>query len=324
MIKRIIALLAVGFACTAQANVAGAVDEFRGKTFTIVVPYAAGSMTDIIARTVSKAVTDQTGINTVVVNRGGAFGTIGARQVAESTDGLTLCLCDGSNVYTNKLLGVANAVDIDALKIVTAVSNGYTTLTVPANSPFNTPQELVEFLKKNPEKSIYSNSGSVMALQSGNFLNRAGVTGKIESLTLKGDIDIQQIVIRGDVTFSFMSVASSKMLRDAGKLKVLATDFDTRTQLFPDTPTLTEIFGGNALTSFHALFVSSSVPESTRQKLNLIWARAVESEDVKAMLIKQDRQKLGYNLPDSEKFFKSQLDFTSKLIERSKKDIVIQ
>ena len=304
--------------------VSSATEEFKNKTFTIVVPYAAGSQSDIVARTVSKVVTDQTGINTVVINKGGAFGTIGARYVADSTDGLTLCLCDGSNVYTNRLLNVSNAVDIDQLKIVAAVSNGYLALVVPSNSPFNTVQELVAFLKKSPEKSIYSNSGSVMALQSRNFLNRAGVNGKIESLTLRGDVDIQQIVVRGDVTFSFMSVASSKMLQDSGKLKVLAVDFDTRTAMFPKVPTLTEIYGPRSLTSFYALYVSSNVPEPTRKKLNTIWVNAINSTEVEQLLSKQDRQKLGYNIEKSEEFFKKQLEFTSKLIENDKKDLTLQ
>jgi tripartite-type tricarboxylate transporter receptor subunit TctC len=298
--------------------------EFKNKTLTIVVGYGPGSISDIMARAAAKAVTEQTGINTVVVNKAGAFGTIGANFVADSTDGLTVCLCDGSNVYTNKLLNVPNSVDIGRLKIVTAISNGYTVLVAPSGAPYNTVQELVAHIKQNPQKAIYANSGTVMALQARNFLRRAGIQENIEAITLRGDPDLQQILLRGDVLFGLLSVTSSKTLGDAGKLKILAIDFDTRRDTFSKTPTLTEIYGPSALTSFHGMYVSDKVSDETRKKLNTVFVNAFKSPELQTLLEKLDRQILRYDIPNSEKFFKTQLDYTTNLINTQGRDLILQ
>ena len=284
---------------------------------TIVIPYAAGSATDNLGRALSAIVTEQTGIITIVVNKPGAAGTIGARMVAESNNESTVLFTEQTTVYTNKLLKLPNSIDINRLKIVTAVSNGYTVLVVPKKSPFNTVQELINFIKHNPEKSIYAGAGMTQIMQSKNLFTRAGITDNIDSILSKNLSDIQSMLIREDITFAFLPLSYSLALRDADKLKILAIDFDTRSTLFPNIPTISEIYGPFSFTSWHGIYISNNVPESIRRKLNTIWKNAVNSPEFAKILQEQDRVKLGYSVKNSEKFFNEQLDYTIKLIDKN-------
>jgi tripartite-type tricarboxylate transporter receptor subunit TctC len=290
---------------------------------TIIVPYVAGSSTDNLARSLSVIVTEQTGISTIVINKTGAAGTIGARMVAESTDESTVLFTEQSSVYTNKLLKLPNSVDIDQLKIVTAISNGYTVLVVPKSSPFNTIQELIDFIKHNPTKSIYAGAGMNQIIQSKNLISRAGITNNIEYVLTKNLSDIQSMLIREDITFAFIGQQMAISLSNANKLKILAIDFDTRSTLLPYIPTISEIYGPSSFTSWHGLYVSSNMRESTRSELNTIWNNAVNSSEFTKILQDQDRVKLGYSVKHSEKFFNEQLIYTIKIIDKNK-DLIIE
>jgi tripartite-type tricarboxylate transporter receptor subunit TctC len=290
---------------------------------TIVVPYPTGTVADNLARTLSNIITEQTGISTLVINKAGAAGTIGAKMVAESKSESTVLFTDQATVYTNRLLKLPNSIDIDQLKIVTAVSNGYTVLTVPYDSPFNTIQELMYFIRRNPEKSIYGAAGIIQIIQSKNLLHRADITDGVESILMRSQPELQSSIIRGDITFAFLSQVNAISLSNANKLKILAIDFDTRSRLLPSTPTTSEIYGPAPFTSWHGIFVSSNVQESTRQELNTIWMNAIDSPKFIKILHEQDRVKLGYTIADSEKFFNEQLNYTIKMIDNNK-DLINQ
>jgi tripartite-type tricarboxylate transporter receptor subunit TctC len=282
--RRLLALIAA--ACAAAAPTAFASD-WPAKPITWVVPFAPGGSTDVVARVVGQQVGTALKQPVVVDNRPGAGGTIAVGAVAKAPpDGYTLI---GGTISTHainatlfKNLSYDPLKDFEPIALIGHVPNA---LMVNPALNVNTVQELVAFLRKNPDKASFASSGAGTSTHlTGEML--ADLIGvKMTHVPYKGSPQALQDVVAGNVPFLFDQLTAGLPLAKAGKLKLLAVTSPKRSSLAPEVPTLAEAgIAGLDLVSWQAVYAPRGTPKDVVQKLNDEVVKALRQPEVKAKL----------------------------------------
>ena len=209
----------------------------------IVVGYPAGGTGDMIGRMVADHYASSLGQPVLVENRPGAGATIAAASVARaSADGYTLLLSTSSDSTTSPLrmgdkLQYSVQRDLTPVSLLVLVPN---VLTVPANSPFKSADDLVRYAKANPGKLSFASfgNGSSAHVAAEMLKSMAGI--EATHVPYRGSPDAVLGLISGDVDFFFDTVVSAAPQVKAGKVRMLAVTTATRVPIAPDVPTLQE------------------------------------------------------------------------------------
>src|SRR5215813_3592934 len=213
---------------------AQAQDKFPSKPVRILVPYAPGGATDIVARIVGEQMRQALGQNFVVENKPGAFGILAIEEMARSRpDGYTLQV---GNVSTNAIAPVivANKFKINYERDVVPVTN---LIDVPAflvvtttNFSVKDVKELIDYAKKNPGKLRYGTvgAGSYPHYDMAYFAKKAGDLDMIAIHNKNGASGVINDMVSGDTQAAFLNVASTAAMIKAGTLKPLALVNDKR------------------------------------------------------------------------------------------------
>ena len=234
-------------------------DKYPGKSVRIIVPFSAGSGTDIVARVFADHMTRVTGQGFVVDNRQGADGIIGSEAIARATpDGYTLGVVPASPMTMNPAL---YALPYDPLKDFVAVANfaslGFVLAVNPA-VPAKTVQELIAYAKANPGKLNYA-AGSTVVHIAGEWFKIATGTD-IVAIPYKGTAPQVTAVLANEVSMTFdpyLGVAHIK----SGRMRPLAVTSAKRSSALPDVPTLDEAgIKGLVVETWIGLFAPAATP----------------------------------------------------------------
>jgi tripartite-type tricarboxylate transporter receptor subunit TctC len=284
-------LLAVLFCALAALPVA-AQDAYPGRAVKILVPYAPGGATDIIARIVAAKLTDSLGQTFLVENKPGANGNLALEAAAKSApDGYTLFVGNVStnaineNVYASQLAirpsrdltGVTKLVEIPHIVVANA------------SFPPSSIAELIVAAKKEPGKINFASVGvgSYPHLDMERFLRAAGI--QMTHVPYKGGAgQVIPAMIGGEVQVGFFNLASLLPHIKSGRLKALAVVPAERLAELPDVPTLAEQgYPGIGTNAWQGMFAPAATPKPVVQKLYQSVARALGSPEMKADLSKK-------------------------------------
>ncbi|OYW55110.1 MAG: LacI family transcriptional regulator [Azorhizobium sp. 32-67-21] len=269
------ALLGVALSTTAFA--AG----YPDRPVTIVVPFPAGGASDSTARFLTPKMGEVLGQPVVVDNKPGANGGTGASHVAKApADGYTL-LVGSIGVYSiNPALypNLAYSPQKDFDLLTQAVRTPNVLVTSP-NFPANTVKELVEYLKKNPNKVTFASSGigSSDHLTAALFWQKTGTQGL--HVPYKGGGPAINDLMGGHADVSFQNLGSVANQIKAGKLKLLAVTAADRTSLFPDTPTMAQAGVPLEVYSWQAAAAPKGLPADVKAKLEAALMAALKDPD---------------------------------------------
>jgi tripartite-type tricarboxylate transporter receptor subunit TctC len=211
-------LLALSVACVAL----GANAQYPNRPVKMVVPFAAGGSTDIIARLTAAQLTKDLGQAFVVENVGGAAGALGTQQVANAApDGYTLAIATVSTMIVYGATRTKPAYTLESFVPITNIASMPNILTVNANFPAKDLKEFIAVLKANPGKHTFASSGigSINHMLGESFQAQAGV--KMVHVPYKGSGPAMQDVMGGQVDSLFDQFPSSKQHIDGGKLKAI-------------------------------------------------------------------------------------------------------
>lgn len=225
-------------------NTAGAADKFPNKPIQLIVPFAAGSTTDLAARSLSNAAKDFLDQPIVVVNKPGASGVVAASAVAKSKpDGYTMIMsrvsCNGAVPALNKTIPYK----IDDFTFVGITELNPFVFCVKADSPYKTLQDLVEAIKANPGKLSFGTAGamSMLDIVGMMLLDAAGLPQKAAvSVPFKGDGDAKTALLGGHVDFVPNNLSPMSDVIKSGMVRALATTTAERLPDYPDVPTVAE------------------------------------------------------------------------------------
>lgn len=259
-------------------------DDYPNRTVKIIVPFAAGGSTDVVARILAEKLAVELKQSFVVDNRAGASGNIGAELVAKSpADGYTLLMGTTGVLSINGHLYKSLSYDPD--KDFTPVS--YTSLitnilVVNPDVPARTVPELVRLAKSKPGSLTFASSGSGSSthLSGELFKSLAGVD--ILHVPYRGSSQALIDVISGQVTMLFDNAPSAIPFIQQGKLRAVAVTSKRRLPNLPDVPTIEEsgVAGYESL-SWSGIVAPAATPGPVIAKLNAAIERILKMEEVK-------------------------------------------
>ena len=260
-------------------------DGYPNRTVRIVVPFAPGGSTDVVARILADKLGAEFKQTFVVDNRAGAGGNIGADAVAKApADGYTLLMATTGVLAINHHL--YKSMPFDAARDFTPVS--YTSLitnilVVPANFPARSVPELIAAAKARPGALSFASSGAGSSTHLSGELFKAMAGVDILHVPYRGSPQAITDVMAGQVTMLFDNAPSSMPCVQDGKLRALAVTSKKRLPNLPDVPTLDEagVKGYESL-SWSGIVAPAATPRAVILKLNAAIDRILKTDDVKA------------------------------------------
>jgi tripartite-type tricarboxylate transporter receptor subunit TctC len=279
----------VAAALAAFAAAAGA-QSYPNKSIRIIVPYAAGGTSDILARQIGPKMTEAWGQPVVVENKPGANGNVGADFVAKSApDGYTLLLTDLGGLVISP--SVYPQLPFDPSKDfspVVMVSYSPHVLAVHPGVAAKDVKELIALAKANPGKLNFAVSGIGGAPQLAGieFAQRTGVQWTY--IPYKGGSDAVTAVVGGQADVLFNGMLATWPSVTGGRLRALAISSAQRVPSAKDTPTVAENgLSGFETGSFQGVVGPMGIPRETVAKLNAELATALNAADMKERFAKQ-------------------------------------
>lgn len=265
-----ISMLALGAAaaltltgCSSAGSKGGGDSETAGfpeKDITLVVPWNPGGDGDLSARSLAKVMEGELGVNIIVENRPGANGSIGWQGVKDSkADGYTMTMGSFETAVLQFMDYDIKPTDFTFLGQATSAPGA---MAVPANAPYDTIEEFVEYAKKNPGKLSYSSPGvgSVWDMPTHKLMAETGT--EFSGVPFDGSAPSVQAVAAGHVDFALSTVSLLAPHVESGNLKFIAMTGEERHKDFPDVPTFKE----RGIDLVHASWVGVMVPEATPEE----------------------------------------------------------
>ena len=277
--------LAAVLAASIAALVPAAAQNYPTQRVTIVVPFGAGSVTDILARIFAEEMGRKWGQQVIVENRPGLAGTTAAAKAAP--DGYTLVLT--SNGHTVAGL-VTKEPPFDPVKDFAGISRiGSAPLFLISHPdvPAKTLKEVIEVAKAQPGKLNFSSPGlaSTTFIAGAQFRRVAGIN--IVHVPFRSAPDAVTAVIRGDAQLYFAPVNLARDQSQAGKVRAIAAATAQRIPELPDVPTFTEAGLKFVYDSWFGLITQAAVPKLIVEKISKDWAEALKTPEMKAKLAAQ-------------------------------------
>ena len=312
---RFLALLAAGAAIAHPAWS----QAYPSHPVRIVVPFAAGSATDIMARILAdelRATFDQ---SFIVDNKPGASAQIGAEIVAKAPpDGYTLFVTTNTSHSANPFLfkklpydpirDFAPVANIMRIPVIFVVEPKLAVKTLP---------ELIAYTKANPGKVSFGYGNSIGQVVGASFAKRAGLD--VITVPYKSTPQAMTDVMSGQVTYAVTDMASGRALVDSGKLRALAVSTRKRTPMMPDLPTIAETPGleGFEVIAWVALFAPAGTPKDIVDKLNAVVRKALTKPEVKERIAGFAADVASSTPEELGEFVKEQLDSWGKSIKEA-------
>ena len=276
-----VAFLALAAASAASVQAA----EYPERIITVIVPFPAGGASDMTARQIAGKLAERVKQSVIVDNRAGANGAIGAGALKQApADGYTLIV--GSigvfaiNPALFKDLRYDPQKDFDLLSVAVRTPN---VLVAHPDFPANNVRELIEYMRKNPDKVSFASSGTGSSdhLTAALFWQKTGTIGL--HVPYKGGGPAISDLVGGHVNVSFQNLGAIAQQVKAGRLKALAVTSDKRTAVLPDVPTMAES-GVKDLEvfSWQAVAAPKGLPAAVKAKLEAEVVASLNSPDVKA------------------------------------------
>jgi len=260
--------------------------EYPTKPVRVIVPFTAGSASDILARTVSTPLSGKWSQPVIVDNRPGAGGTIGTGLAAKSPpDGHTLVVVSAGHVVNPVMYAHLSYDTIRDFSGVIPLSNLPSVLAVAKNAGTRSVRELIALAKSKPGELNYVSGG----VGSGSHVNgekfRAAAGIEVTHIPLKGAGDMLAEIISGRVQYGFVPlIAAAPFIRDQ-KLTPLAVSTGKRASAFPDLPTIAEAGVPGAQFDFWiGMLAPVKTPRAIVHKLNQEIASLLGQPDVRERL----------------------------------------
>ncbi|NNM71078.1 tripartite tricarboxylate transporter substrate binding protein [Enterovirga sp. DB1703] len=268
---------------TAAAIAAPALAQsFPNRPITMVVPFAAGGSTDVVARIIAQKMSEGLGQQVVVENVAGAGGNVGAARVAKGEpDGYQILMGTVATHALNPLMLKRKpydpATDFAPISLLAIVPN---VLIVNPSLPAKTVPELIGLLKANPGKYNYASSGLGTPLHLSGELFKSLAKVEMQHIAYRGSGPALNDVVAGVVPIQFDNLPSASAFIQAGTLRALGVTTKERAASFPDVPTIAEALPGYETYTWNALFAPKGTPKEIVDRLNAEAVKAVKDPAV--------------------------------------------
>ena len=290
-----------------------------GKPIRMIVPFSAGSGSDVTVRVLAKLMTEELGGHPVVVeNRPGAGTFIGAQEVARApADGHTLLYTIVVTHTQNPHLYAKLPYDpVKDFTPLTQVMKSATVLIAPPNAPFNNIPELVAYAKANPGKLSYASysAGSTSHLNGELLKMRAGID--MVHIPYKGTADASRALLARDVQLYFDGTATAVAAIKSGKAKGLGSATPTRVSALPTLPTISEQgVKGLDIVGWQAIFGPGNMNPAVAKKVADLLAKISRSPEMLKLIESQGNEPSGASGADFAAIVRSDYERWGEVIK---------
>jgi len=273
----------VAAAALASAGTAWGQTAYPAKSVRMIVPFAAGGATDIVARLISQRLGEAWGQQVIVDNRAGAGGNIGGELTAKSPpDGYTLFMTSGSIVSANPFIYRKMSFDpAKDLAAVTGAAIGPQLLVVTTSFPPKTVKEFIALAKSRPGQISFGSAGfgTQTHLAAENFIWTAKID--LQHVPYKGEAPALIDTIAGQVQFATPNMAAAINYVQQGKLRAIGVTSKERAKQLPNVPAVAETLPGFENLGWFAIMVPAGTPRDVIEKVNRDTMKALEGADLR-------------------------------------------
>jgi tripartite-type tricarboxylate transporter receptor subunit TctC len=282
-ITRRLAMSAIAASAALIASTAFAQGAYPSKPITFIVPFAAGSATDQLARALGQSITEQTKQAVVVDDKAGASGMLAAQLAAKApADGYTVLITTNTTHAANEHLYKKLSYDpVKDFSPVTGLGKGGQVLVVRADSPYKSVADLVNAAKKNPGKLTFG-SGSSSSRVAGELLKQLSGT-YILHIPYKSNPNALTDLLGGQIDFMITDTATGVPQIKSGKLRALGVSTAKRIPQLADVPTIAEAgVKGYDMGYWFAAYVPAGTPAPVIARLHDLLVNATKSASAKS------------------------------------------
>jgi tripartite-type tricarboxylate transporter receptor subunit TctC len=315
-VKRLllVATFAVAGLFAPSVGAQDAASSYPARPVQIVVPFAAGGGTDLVARLIGNELSRGWRQPVVVENRPGAGGNIGAALIARSApDGhMLLATPTGAVVlapYAFDGIGYQPA-DLTAVSILVSLPQ---ILIVPANSPFKTLGDLLAYAQANPGKLNVGSSGKGTGQHMAVELLMRTAKVSLTDVPYRGSSQATSAIIAGEIDLLFSDPSALPHLEN-GRLRALGVTTGDRVASLPDVPAIGEVVAGYEAASYYALFAPSATPRDVQDKINAGVVEVLKRPEISAQLAANGMQVRSASAQQSQAFVQGEAEKWGGLI----------
>ena len=308
--------LATLLLCALAAGGAGA-QGYPNKPVKLVVPFTAGSATDILARTIGQKLTEMWGQSVIVDNRPGAGGTIGTAIVAKSPpDGYTLLVNSAAHAYNPWIYPSLSFDTVKDFIDVAPLAGQPNVLVVAPSTGYKTVADLIAAAKAKPGTLNFGSAGtgSGTHINAEKFRLAAGID--VVHIPYKGTPEALTDTMTGRITFFFSPISAALPNIREGKLIALGVSSAKRSSALPNVPTIAESgLPGFDYNLWVGLFAPAGTPAEIVDKIARDVGRALVSPEVKERLTALGAEAMPMTPAEFSKFVGAEIDESGKVIK---------
>lgn len=314
--RRSFAMAALGAAAlfsTAQATIA---QEFPTKPVTILVPYSAGSTTDIIARLIAEPLSERLGQAVVVENKTGAGGAVMLNALSNSAaDGYTIGLIASGNViqpWVRKDVTYDVRSDYENLSLMYA---GPYVLSVAPDFPAKNFAEFIEYSKANPNAVFYGSSGVATTTHLAGEMMVQGLGAKLTHVPFKGSPEVFAALLGGEIQAYFDLYGSAKANIESGAIRPIAVSGLKKLEALPELPTIAETIPGYNVLAWTGFAAPKGTPKEVTDKLATELRAVMNSPELQQKYAELGVEPGGNSPEEFTKFVSEQYDMWGKTVQ---------
>ncbi|HET6838876.1 MAG TPA: tripartite tricarboxylate transporter substrate binding protein [Bradyrhizobium sp.] len=290
---------------------------YPDRVVRIVVPFAPGGGTDVIARTLAQEMAKDLGVSVIVENRPGAGTIIGTQAVAASEpDGYTLLMgtfAHAVNPSLNAKLPYDSHKDFAAVALV---ARSFNIVVVSPKSPFHSIAELIAAAKAAPGRLSYGTFGTGTSAHLAGELFKSLAKVDLTAVPYKGAAPAITDLIGGQIDMMFTTVASAAPLIEGGQLRALAVTSAERSPAFPQVPTVAETgVPAYAAESWYGLFAPARTLADIIDRLNKAAAAAVKSEAFRKLTVNEGLMLIARPPEELDRYLRGEEERWRRVIE---------
>ena len=307
----LLALLALAGAASAQTQ------PYPSRPIRLIVPFGAGSGTDVVARILAPKLSESLGQQVVVDNRAGAGGIVGTDLVAKAQpDGHTLLFALSSHAINASLYSKLPYDTRKDFATVTQLISGPLVMVINPTLPVSSVKDLVAYIKAKPGLS-YSSAGigSPPHLAGELFKSTAGLD--MAHVPYNGAVPAITATVGGQGLLYFAGTASALPFVKAGRLKAVAVTGTRRSSLFPDIPTMIESGVGYDVDQWYGILAPAGTPRSIIARLHAEFTKALQQPDIKERLLGLGVEPVGSSPEQFDAYLKSEIAKYEKVVKAS-------
>lgn len=311
-----VAALLTALGCASGAALA---QTYPAKPVRILVGFAPGGGTDIMARAVGAKLTESMKQQFIVENRPGANANLAAKLAAEApADGYTILFMSVAHIMSKpvyKNLGYDIERDLTPITVVSDVSN---VLAAHPSLPAKTVKEVIALARAKPGQLTYATSGVASPEHFAGEMFKMMTNTNLLMVPYKGGGPIAIDLVAGHVITSFSTMPPIIPHIRAGRVRAVAVTKDKRAGVLPDVPTIAETVPGYAMSTWYGAVAPAKTPRDIVVRLNQEMVKALALPDVKERMASLGAEIVATSPEQTVAFFKSELAKYTKVAEAAK------